>query len=129
MRLFLFISAVFTGLRFALPLVFCFLVSACGGLAKKTVLINNGDDKSQVLKIMGGAPDDRQFKDENEAWQYCQTGAGFGYHDHALIWFFKGKVSGINSYKSYTPAQSCVGGITPIKWENAPDTTLEVRHR
>ena len=104
------------------------LIAACGGLEKKSVLINIGDNKEQVLNIMG-PPDDRQLSGKNEAWQFCQTGAGFGYHDYRTIWFYDGKVTGINSYKSSRPGASCVTDIKPIKWENAPDRTLEIRQR
>jgi len=102
------------------------VLSACGTLDKKAVLINLGDTKEQVLKVMG-SPDDRQFKGKNEAWQYCQTGAGFGYHDYRVFWFYDGKVTGVNSYKSSRPASSCVTDIKPINWDEAPDITIEVR--
>lgn len=60
---------------------------------------------------------------------YCQTGAGFGYHDYRMIWFYNGKVTGITSYKDSTPASSCAGRFKPVRWENAPDHTLEIRER
>ena len=100
----------------------------CGSLDKKVLLINSGDTKEQVTAVMG-VPDDRQFKGSNEAWQYCQTGAGFGYHDYLVIWFYKGQVSGINSYKSSRPASSCVADIKQINWEEAPDVSVEIRNR
>ena len=65
-------------------LLVIFVLAACGTLDKDSLLVNNGDTKGQVLKIMG-PPDDRQLKGKNEAWQYCQTGAGFGYHDYRLF--------------------------------------------
>ena len=86
------------------------LLSACGSLEKKAALLNSGDTKEQVLAAMG-SPDDRQLKGENEAWQYCQTGAGFGYHDYRTVWFQRGKVTGINSYKSSRAGSSCVTDI------------------
>ena len=95
---------------------------------KKSVLINAGDSKEQVLKIMG-PPDDRQFKGKDEAWQYCQTGAGFGYHDYRIIWFYNEKVTGINSYKSTRPGVSCVTDIKAVRWEDAPDRAIEIRER
>ena len=70
------------------------LLTACGSLERKSIMLNVGDSKEQVLSVMG-TPDDRQLQGENEAWQYCQTGAGFGYHDYRTIWFFRGKVTGI----------------------------------
>lgn len=104
-----------------------FLVG-CGSLDKKSLLVNFGDTKEQITSIMG-VPDDRQFKGDNEAWQYCQTGAGFGYHDYRIIWLYKGQVSGINSYKSSRPASSCVTDIKQINWEDAPDVSVEIRNR
>jgi hypothetical protein len=115
-------------MKIILSAAFVIFLSACGSLEKKAVLINFGDTKEQVFTAMG-PPDDRQLKGENEAWQYCQTGAGFGYHDYRTVWFFGGKVTGINSYKSSRPASSCVTDIKPIKWEDAPDTTIEIRKR
>lgn len=112
----------------ALAIMFAVLLSACGSLQKKATLLNLGDTKEQVLSVMG-PPDDRQLNGENEAWQYCQTGAGFGHHDYRVIWFQRGKISGINSYKSSRPASSCVTDIRPIKWEDAPNTTIEIRSR
>lgn len=104
-------------------------VSGCGSLERKASLINLGDGKAQVLAAMGGPPDDRQFKGDGEVWQYCQTGAGFGYHDYRQIWFRVGKVIGVNSYKSGRPGSSCVTDIRSVRWEDAPDFTVEVRHR
>jgi hypothetical protein len=101
---------------------------ACGSLEKKTVLINPGDDKQKVLSIMG-PPGDRQFRGKHEAWQYGKTGAGFGYHDFRIIWFYDGKVTGITSYKDYTPATSASAHFKPIRWEDAPDQTIEIRQR
>ena len=104
------------------------LLAACGSLEKKSIMLNVGDSKEQVLSVMG-TPDDRQLQGESEAWQYCQTGAGFGYHDYRTIWFFRGKVTGINSYKSSRPGSSCMTDVRPIKWEEAPNTTIEIRNR
>lgn len=104
------------------------ILSACGTLEKKAILINVGDDKSSVLKIMG-IPDDRQINGQQEAWQYCQTGAGFGYHDYRIIWFDAGLVAGITSYKDKTAGTSCTGQLKTINWEDAPDTVVEIRNR
>jgi len=108
--------------------IFAVLMTACGSLEKKSILLNVGDTKEQVLNTMG-PPDDRQLKGDSEAWQYCQTGAGFGYHDYRTVWFYTGKVTGINSYKSSRPASSCMTDIRAIKWEEAPNTTVEIRNR
>jgi hypothetical protein len=104
------------------------LLSACGSLEKKAMLINIGDTKAQVAAQMG-PPDDRQVKDSNEAWQYCQTGAGFGWHDYRVIWFRDGRVTGLNSYKSTRAGSSCMADIKAVRWEDAPDTVIEFRSR
>jgi len=103
------------------------LTSACVNLAKKTLSINPGDTKEQVLAVMGAPPDYRQFRGKDEAWQYGQTGAGFGYNDHRVIWFYDGRVIGITSYRS--SGTTAGGGMRQINWEEKPDTTIEVRRR
>ena len=102
-------------------------IAGCGSLAKKSVLINAGDNKESVLEVMG-KPDDRQFKGHNEAWQYCENDAGFGYDDYRIIWLYEGKVTGVTSYKN-SEFGSCAGYFKEIKWNEAPDTAIEVRHR
>ena len=103
-------------------------LAACGSLEKKSILVNVGDGKELVVAQMG-PPDDRQVKEENEALQYCQTGAGFGYHDYRVIWFRAGKVTGINSYKSTRAGSSCMADIRAVKWEEAPNAVVEIRNR
>jgi len=108
--------------------VCCMVISAsgCGTLDDKTVLLNNGDSKKRVLEVMG-TPRDRQMKEDLEAWQYCVSGAGFGWNDHKIIWFERGHVTGINSYR--TQVSGCAGGIQPVRWENAPNAVIELRQR
>lgn len=104
------------------------ILAACGSLEKQSVLINPGDTKEKVLSIMG-TPGDRQFRGKDEAWQYGRTGAGFGYHDFRIIWFYDGKVTGLTSYKDHTPATSASAHFKAIRWEDAPDRTIELRVR
>lgn len=106
-------------------------LAACGGLETKSALVNAGDDKPTVLATMG-TPDDRQLKGTQEAWQYCQTGAGFGYHDYRVVWFNAGRVTGITSYKATggeAIGKSCMAAMRQVDWVNAPDITVEVRER
>jgi hypothetical protein len=88
-------------------------------LANKTIQINKGDDRANVLQIMG-TPQDRQFLGDYEVLQYCITGAGFGYHDYSAIWLHSGEVVGITSYKDDTPASSCRGHFRSFRVEDAP---------
>jgi len=75
------------------------ILAGCGTLDNKTILINAGDSKERVLEVMG-VPQDRQLQQKQEAWQYCVSGAGFGYNDHKIIWVNRGVVTGITSYKT-----------------------------
>lgn len=104
------------------------LLAACGSLNQAN-LINPGDDAKRVVSVMGGPPDDRQTKGRNEAWQWCQTGAGFGYNDHKIVWFVDGRVTGVSSYKTGGPGPACSGRIRQVSWEDAPTATLEIRQR
>lgn len=103
-------------------------VVSCGTLEHKSILINAGDDKAAVLNVMG-TPRDRQFSANAEAWQYCKSATGF--YDYRIVWFRDDKVTGVTSYKR-TPHMgelSCAGRLESIRWEDAPDATIEVRNR
>ncbi|MEX2219816.1 MAG: hypothetical protein WD749_13780 [Phycisphaerales bacterium] len=102
--------------------------AACGSLEKRASLIKHGDSREAVTAAMG-PPGDRQFRGTREAWQYGQTGAGFGYHDYRVVWFTDGKVTGLTSYKSHAAASAASSHFKPIRWEEAPDYTVEVRQR
>ena len=105
-----------------------FLVScASSSLSKKTVSISNGDSKQSVVALMG-PPENRQMKQEKEAWQYCET--NFDQYQFLVIWFEHSKVSGVNTYtKGGRPFSFCTSNFNSIRWEDAPDTTIEVRNR
>lgn len=110
----------------AAVLLLSLFVAGCGTLDSKTILLNVGDSKELVLEVMG-TPVDRQINGRQEAWQYCVSGAGFGWNDHKIIWLNAGRVTGINSYRSHV--SGCSGGIQPVRWESAPDIVLEHRQR
>jgi hypothetical protein len=108
--------------KFFIPLILfttTFFFCSCKDLERKAVLINPGDSKEKVISILGN-PGDRQFRGHLEAWQYGETGAGFGYHDYRLIWFRNNHVTGIESYKSYVPATAASAHFRDIDWNRAP---------
>ena len=109
-----------------IALVLSLFVADCGTLDNKTILLNVGDSKERVIEVMG-PPKDRQIHGQQEAWQYCVSGAGFGWNDHKIIWLNAGRVTGINSCRS--SVSGCSGGIQPVRWESAPDSVLEIRPR
>lgn len=109
-------------------MVFCLalFLFGCGTLDNKTILLNVGDTKEKVLATLG-TPRDRQLQGNKEAWQYCVSGAGFGYNDHKIIWLTAGHVTGINTYR--TQVSGCKAGIQTVRWESAPDSIIEIRQR
>lgn len=94
------------------------VLTACTSMERQAV-INPGDTPDAVREALG-EPGDRQFSGPLEAWQYCKSGAGFGYHDFRIIWFRDGRVTGMTSYKDHTPASGCSGHFRSIEWTNAP---------
>lgn len=112
--------------RLSLVLLLMSVVAACGTLKEKTIQISPGDSKQKVISILG-APDDRQFRESQEAWQYGSV-VSIGICEYTIVWFNKGIVSGLNSYRNSSVA-GCRVGIQSVKWENAPDSVIEVRNR
>lgn len=106
--------------------VILIILSGCGTLDSKILLLNAGDSKEKVIGVLG-IPQDRQLQKNQEAWQYCVSGAGFGYNDHKIIWFDAGAVTGITSYKTHR--SGCTGAFKTIRWEEAPDLVIEKRER
>ena len=74
-----------------------------------------------------GAPEDRQFRDRQEAWQYSNI-ASIGICEYTIVWFNEGAVTGINSYRNSSVA-GCRVGMRTIRWEEAPDAIVEIRRR
>lgn len=116
-------------MRYSLAVLASALILAgCGTLEKKAILINPGDGKEAVIKAMG-TPRDRQFLQTQEAWQYCKSATGF--YDYRIVWFRDGAVTGVTSYKRkpHMGELSCAGRLESVRWEDAPDATIEVRNR
>lgn len=108
--------------------IMAFMTAACGSLEKKAALINPGDTKQSVMKVMG-APADRQFRETQEAWQYCKSSVG--YFDYRVVWFDDGLVTGITSYRErpHMGQLSCKEDLKSVRWEDAPDQRIEIRKR
>lgn len=101
---------------------------SCGttqGLSKKQNLISPGQPRYEVINILG-VPGNKQFQGKDEAWQYCQT--GFSSDLYVVVWFYDGKVTGMNSYNGYGSG-SCTQFFRSVNWQDAPDRTIEFRNR
>lgn len=108
-----------------LVLIFSIILSGCVTVSSKSIHINPGQSKDNVLSIMGN-PESRQFHKKQEAWQYCST--GFVSDDYIIVWFENNIVTGLNSYKKYYNG-ACSSFFKSVNWEKAPDTTIEFRSR
>jgi hypothetical protein len=99
-----------------------------GALVKKSVSIERGNSKDRVVEILG-APGDRQFREDDEAWQYCRTNyTGIAADQYVVVWFYQGKVTGVTTYRN-TQFGTCSSFFKTIRWEDAPDRTIEIRPR
>ena len=112
----------------AIFIVFSSCSSSLKAIREKQALIDNGMDKKQVIEIMG-APKDRQFKGDDEAWQYC--GASLDTYEFVIVWFYKGRVTGLNTYKTYNcpTIMNCEKCFREVNWLEAPDRIVEFRNR
>lgn len=107
------------------------LLSGCAGgaLMRQSMLVEPGQTKQQVMEAMG-TPGDRQFLGDREAWQYCRT--GIGTDQFVVVWFRNSKTTGVTTYKAGQNAGyigDCNQGFRTVRWEDAPDWTVEVRQR
>lgn len=117
-----------------LPVVALLAVTLAGGCAsgsalmKKSVLLDRGNPKERVLEVMG-APGDRQFRGDDEAWQYCRTDySGFSADQYVVVWLYQGRVTGVTTYRN-TQFGTCSSFFKTVRWEDAPDRTIEIRPR
>ncbi len=114
-------------LRFFIVTGMVFLLSGCASKSNVQIMnINVGDTKASVVNKLG-TPDKREFYGKHEAIQYCAT--GFGASSYDVIWFYNGRVTGVNAYTVSGRSGICTVHFKNVNWENAPDTVVEVRRR
>jgi len=112
---------------FLLAVLSVVLAACATGVTRDATTVNRGATPDEVRRIMG-PPEDRQFKDKHEAWQYCET--GFVNDSFVVIWFYDGKVTGVRTYKDGVgDIGMCDSHFASIRWEEAPDVTVEIRGR
>ena len=105
------------------------LLSGCagGGLNKQSLQIEPGMPASAVQSILG-MPQNRQFNGKKQAWQYCRTSILGASDKYVLVWLYDGRVTGMKTYRN-TRLGFCQDFFRTVKWEQAPDITVEVRRR
>jgi hypothetical protein len=79
-----------------------------------------------------GAPDATLAEDDDEVLQYCRPTASEGgadSSDYALVWLYKGAVTGVTTYRrALKGASSCAVGFRAVHWEDAPDRMSALRN-
>ena len=83
-----------------------------------------GATPAQVRELLG-EPLDRQFQDNQEAWQYCET--GLLKDTFVIVWFADSKVMGLRTYHSSVgdPGFFCSNHLRVITWDEAPEAQRE----
>jgi len=100
------------------------LVGCATTTSKKAIMINVNMTKEEVVNILG-YPGDRQFRGDDEAWQYFDL--GFDTDRYTVVWFYQNKVTGITSYIG--TGANLTARYKTIDWEERPDYSVEVRQR
>ena len=89
------------------------VLSACSGLETKSLQVEIGSSKTEVLSIMGTSPYP-ESKDGVIAWRYASK-VGLRYCDYREIFIFRDKVIHINQYYHASMA-GCLTGLQEIDW-------------
>lgn len=102
---------------------FIVILSSCAAqskLSSNAVNVRVGMTDSELMALMG-APGNRQFSGENEAWQYCSSSYP-NPNSYVLVWLKQGAVTGMQTYeREYTISTAgCSSGFITVSWDEAP---------
>lgn len=98
------------------------LVSACAinqEVMKKTNLIEKGMTQGKVSELLG-PPGNKQFNDNQEAWQYCQTTVVGKTDKFTVVWFNNETVTGVTHYTRSDYTGLCENHFRSVNWEGTP---------
>jgi len=116
-------------MRTCATLILLISLSACASHTR----LNEGSSKirpgmtSAELQEAMGPPQNRQFRESQEAWQWCSTGL-MESDSYVLAWLTKGVVTGMQTYRN-SRTGPCDSFFRTANWQEAPDATIELRHR
>lgn len=103
------------------------LLAGCAHTTKRgKASIEVGMTTQQVRALMG-APDDRSFRESNEAWQYNDV-VGFGQCEYLTVWFTNARVHAMTTRRGPSVA-GCGLGSSAVDWGQMPKPTLDVTIR
>lgn len=102
----------------SLAIATIFLITACAtnGVIQKSMDIQPGMSRADVVNVLG-APQNRSFKENAEALQYCTTGAMSD--QYVNVWLVDGEVIALTNYTDES-GFLCSGDMREIDWGQAP---------
>ena len=103
-----------------LLIAMCLTSCAAGGVIDRSMAISPGMNRAQVVEVLG-APQNRSFKQNAEALQYCTTGSVSD--QYVNVWLVDGKVIALTNYTDST-GFLCRDDMREIDWGQAP---IEIR--
>lgn len=94
------------------------VLTACAsnGVITKSMDIQPGMNRADVVQILG-APQNRSFKENAEALQYCTTGAISD--QYVNVWLVDDEVIALTNYTDES-GFLCSGDMREIDWGQAP---------
>jgi len=106
-----------------LAILLTVILCSCSSMAKRSIALEPGMEKDQVMQVMG-TPTARSFRKDDEAWQYQQV-AGFGQCAYITVWFTRSVVVGVTNRRGPSVA-GCGLGSREVDWGQIPKPTIDV---
>jgi len=110
-------------MKIILALLSIALISGCSSLQKKSMMLDPGMSKAEVVSILG-LPENRSFRGNSEALQYSEV-AGFGQCNYMIAWFTNKKLLGITNRRGGSVA-GCGLGSREVDWGQIPKPSLDL---
>jgi hypothetical protein len=105
-------------------LVIVISLAGCASTTKRgKAELDVGMTIAQVRAALG-APDDRSFREINEAWQYHDV-VGFGQCEYLTAWFTNGILHAVTTRRGSSVA-GCGLGSMPVDWGQMPKPSIDV---
>jgi len=110
-------------MRIFTTVILGFALAACGGLTKKSAMVDYGMSKSDVVSMLG-YPDRRSMNANSEALQYMEI-VGFGQCSYITVWLTSGVVQGVTS-RSGPSVAGCGLGSKEVDWGQIPKPEMNI---
>lgn len=99
-------------------------ISSCASTTSRGKKELNPGMTTAAVRTLLGQPDDRSFREVNEAWQYHDV-VGFGQCEYLTAWFTNGVLHAVTTRRGFSAA-GCGLGSTPVDWGQMPKASVDV---